>query len=290
MIVRTCCTILAFLFLNACAETIPPMQEELSSKTVPTYDGQFSPIQTPFRLEYRPVTMKLAANLGIHKNVRDKDELFSGELSGRLRVSTAGDLLLWEFKLDNAVLGEEKFSSGTAPLVELTARRDRQGVTKETEIAPVGMKVNTPEEQRLFAEIGALVKSQFRNFSAVLPESPIQAGSLLLQTDMNSVLKVYESLWGSPRYSPPKEKIGYATRGFGFFKGRKVIVAVLEEDFICVSTNERRYSFGLHGYALLDTETGQILEHKVMTTVKSFYSFHSIELRMLQKVSAESME
>jgi len=67
-------------------------------------------------------------------------------------------------------------------------------------------------------------------------------------------------------------------------------VAAIEEDFVCVARNVRRYNFGLHGYALLDIETGQILEHKVVTTVKSFYSFDSIELRMLQKVSGEILE
>jgi hypothetical protein len=66
-----------------------------------------------------------------------------------------------------------------------------------------------------------------------------------------------------------------------------VIVAVLEEDFICVSGNEKRYSLALHGYALLDAQTGQILENKTMTTIKSFYSFDSIELQLLQKVSGE---
>jgi len=266
------------------------MQEELSIKTVPMYEGRFSSMQTPVYLEYRPVAMKLVGQLGIHTNVRDKDEFFSGELYGRLRVSPAGDSLLWEFRLENAALGEEKISSGNSPLMEFRARRDKQGATKEAEIATVGMNLNSPEEKRLFEEIRALVRSQFRSFSAVLPASPIQEGNLLLEMDMNSALQAYERLWGSPRCSPSKEKVGYVARGFGSFKERKVVVAVIEEDFICVSRNERRYSFGLHGYALLDTETGQLLENKAVTTVKSFYSFDSIELRMLQKVSGEILE
>jgi hypothetical protein len=290
MIGRTFCILLVFLFLHACAQTIPPMQQELSSKTMPMYEGRFYPIQTPIFLEYRPAALKLTGQVGIHQNVRDKDEFFSGELYGRLRVSPAGDSLLWEFSLENAVIGEEKMTSGSASLAEFRARRDRQGVTQEAEIAPVGMKVNSPEEKRLFEETRILIKSQFRSLSAQLPASPIQVGNLLLEMDMSSTLQAYERLWGSPRCSPPKENIGYAVRGLGSFKGRKVIVAVIEEDFVCVARNERRYNFALHGYALLDTETGQILEHKVVTTVKSFYSFDSIELRMLQKVSAEVIE
>jgi hypothetical protein len=290
MIARTYCIIVAFLFLNACAETIPPMQEELSSKTLPMYEGRFSSLQTPVPLEYRPVAVKLSAQLGIHTNVRDKDELFSGELSGRLRVLPAGDSLLWEFRLENAITGEEKIGSANSPLMEFRARRDKQGATKEAEITTVGMKLNSPEEKRLFEELRVLVRSQFSSLSAQLPASPIQEGSLLLEVDMNSALQVYESLWGSPRCSPPKEKVGYAARGLGSHNGRKVIVAVMEEDFVCVSMKERRYSFGLHGYALLDTETGQILEHKAVTTVKSFYSFDSIEVRMLQKASGEVLE
>ena len=78
---------------------------------------------------------------------------------------------------------------------------------------------------------------------------------------------------GLLRCSPPKEKIGYAARGIGSLKGRKGVVAVIEEDFVCVSRSERRYSFSMRGYALLDTSTGQILENKIMTTVKSFHSF-----------------
>jgi hypothetical protein len=234
--------------------------------------------------------MKLAGILGIHPTVRDKDEFFSGELHGHLTVSPASDSLLWEFTLENVVIGEEKISSGSVPLVEFRARRDKQGTTREIEIAPVGMKVNTPEEKRLFEEISALVGSQFKSLSAVLPVSQIQEGSRLLEMDMSTSLQAYEKLWDSPRCSPPKDTIGYAARGFGSLKGRKVIVAVIEEDFLCVSRNERRYSFALHGYALLDTGTGQILENKVLTTVKSFYSFDSIELRMLQKGSGEILE
>ena len=290
MSLRTYCILLAFLFFNACAPAITPMQQELSSKTLPMYDGRFSSIQTPFYLEYRPVAMKLVGQLGIHTNVRDKDEFFSGELHGQLRVSPASDSLLWQFRLENAVMGEEKISSGNSPLMEFRARRDKQGATKEAEIAPVGMKVDSPKEKRLFEEIRVLTRSQFRSFSAVLPVSPIQEGSLLLEMDMNSALQAYERLWGSPRCSPPKEKIGYAARGLGSFKGRKVIVAAMEEDFVCVAKNERRYRFALHGYALLDTETGQILENKALTTVKSFYSFDSIESQMLQKVSGEILE
>jgi hypothetical protein len=290
MIVRTWYILVAFLFLNACAQTIPPMQEELSSKTLPMYEGRFSSIQTPIPLEFRPVAMKLVAQLGIHTNVRDKDEFFSGELYGRLRVLPAGDSLLWEFSLENAVMGEEKISTGNSPLMAFRARRDKQGVTKEAETTTVGMKLNSPEEKRLFEELRVLVRSQFRSLSAQLPASPIQEGSLLLEMDMNSTLQAYERLWGSPRCSPPKEKVGYAVRGLGSLKGRKVIVAVMEEDFVCVSMKERRYSFGLHGYALLDTETGQILEHKAVTTVKPFYSFDSLEVRMLQKVSGEILE
>jgi hypothetical protein len=290
MTFRISCIVLAFLFLNACAETIPPMQEELSSKIPPMYQGRFSPIQAPFYLEYRPVAMKLAGTLGVHTNVRDRDEFFSGELSGRLRVSPAGDSLLWEFKLDNAVILEEKISSGNSPLLEFRARRDKQGVTREAEIATVGLKVNSVEEKRIFEEIRTMIRSQFASFYAVLPVSPIQEGSLLLEMDMASALQAYERLWGSPQCSPPKEKIGYAVRGLGSVQGRKVIVAVMEEDFVCVARNERRYRFAMNGYALLDTATGQILENSAMTTVKSFYSFDSIELRMLQKLSAEVIE
>jgi hypothetical protein len=174
--------------------------------------------------------------------------------------------------------------------MEFRARRDRQGATREVDITPVGMKVNTPEEKRRFDEIRALVTSQFRSLSAQLPASPVQEGSLLLETDMHAVLEAYERLWGSPRCSPAKEKIGYTVRGLGSVRGRQVIVIVMEEDFICSARNERRYNFSLHGYALLDTQTGQILEHKAMTAVKSFYSFDSIELRMLQKVSGEILE
>jgi len=257
---------------------------------LPMYEGHFSPIQTPMHIEYRPAAMKLAGQFGIYKNVRDRDELFSGELYGRLRVVPAGDSLFWEFRVESAVLGEEKVGSGNSPLVEFRARRDKQGATKDFEIAPVGMKVSSPEEKRRFEQIRVLVGSQFRSFSAVLPASPIQEGRLLLETDMSAALQAYENLWGAPQCSPPKEKIGYAARGFGSFKGRKVIVAVMEEDFVCASRTERRYRFSLHGYALLDTETGHILEHKALTTVKPFYSFDSIEVRMLQKVSGEILE
>lgn len=290
MIVRTCCIILAFLFLDACVPPIPPMQEELSNKAVPMYEGRFTPIQTPFYLEYRPVAMKLVGHLGIHRNIRDKDEFLSAELSGRLRVLPAADSLLWEFRLENAVMSGERIGSGDSSLAEFRARRDTRGVTKEAQVAPVGMKVVSPEETRLFEDIRALVMSQFRSFSAVFPVSPIQEGSLLLERDMSSALGAYESLWGSPECSPVKEKIGYAARGFGSHKGRKVIVAVIEEDFVCVSRNVKRYRFAINGYALLDTETGQILESKVVTSVKSHYSFESIELRMLQKVSGDILE
>ena len=290
MIHRTFCLLLILVWVGACAETIPPVQEELSSKTMPAFDGRFSSFQNPISLEYRPVAMKLAAQLAVHTNVRDKDELFTGEVSGLLKVSPAGESLLWEFKVDQAVLGEEKISSVQTPLMEFRARRDKLGATKEVDIAPVGMKVSTPEEKRLFQEVRSLLGPQFRSFSASLPASPVQEGNLILETDMNAVLLTYEKLWGSPRCSPAKEKIGYWVRGLGSVKGRKVIVAVMEEDFTCAARNERRYNFGLHGYALVDTETGQILEHKTMTTVKSFYSFDSIEVRTLQKVSAEVIE
>ena len=287
---RAFCPLLVFLFLNACAPTLTPIQQEILSKAMPKYEGQLSPIQVPFQLEYGPVTIKLSSHFAVHTNVRDKDEFFSREIYGGLKVSSSQGTLLWEFKLESAVLGEEKITSGTSPLMEFRARRDKQGVTKEAEIRTVGMKANSPEEKRLFEEIRALVTSQFRSFSAVLPVSPIQEGSVLLEMDMNAALQAYEKLWGSPRCSPPKEKIGYAARGIGSLKGRKGVVAVIEEDFVCVSRNERRYSFSMRGYALLDTSTGQILENKIMTTVKSFYSFDSIELRMLQKVSAEIVE
>lgn len=290
MIARPICLLVFLLLLHACAETIPPMQQELSSKTMPMYEGRFSPIQTPLYLQYRPVAMKLAGQLGIHTNVRDKDEFFSGELYGRLRVSPEGGSFLWEFQLRNAVMGEEKLSSAGASLLEFRARRDKQGVTREVEIAPVEMRVTSQEERRLFEEVKVLLRSQFRSLSAQLPASPIQEGDLLLEMDMNSALQAYEKLWGSPQCSPPKEKVGYAARGLGSFKGRKVVVAVIEEDFVCVARNERRYNFGLHGYALLDTETGQILEHKAVTTVKPFYSFSSVEVRTLQKVSGEIIE
>jgi len=290
MIARPICLLVFILLLHACAQTIPPMQQELSGKTPPMYEGRLSPLQTPLYLQYRPAVIKLAGQLGIYRNVRDKDEFFSGELSGRLRVSPAGDSFLWEFRLENAVMGEEKISSGNSPLMELRTRRDKQGAIKDAEIAPVAMNVNSPEEKRLFQEITALVRSQFRSLSAQLPASPITEGALLLEIDMNSALQDYEWLWGSPRCSPPKEKIGYAVRGLGSFKGRKVIVAAMEEDFICVARNERRYNFGLHGYALLDSETGQILEHDALTTVKPFYSFSSVEVRTLQKVSGEISE
>jgi len=287
---RTFCILLIFLFLHACAPTLPPMQEELMSKAVPVYEGRFSPIQGPVQLEYKPVSMTLAGHFGLHTSVRDKDEVLSGELLGTLRVSPMGDSLLWEFKLENAVLGEEKLASKGSPIMEFRARRDRHGVTREYEITIPGMQPESPHDKGLFEEIKGLLRSQFRSLSAELPAIPIQAGTPLLEIDVRSALQIYERLWGSPRYSPPKEKIGYATRGFGSFKGRNVIVAVLEEDFICVSRNERRYSFAMHGYALLDTTTGQILENKILTTVKSFYSFDSIELQLLQKVSADVME
>ena len=290
MIAKLFCSLVFFLLLHACAQTIPPMQQELSNKIMPMYEGRFSPLQTPFYLQYRPVAMKLAGQLGIYRNVRDKDEVFSGELHGRLTVSPAGDSFLWEFKLENAVMGEEKISSGNSPLMEFRARRDKQGALKDAEIAPVAMHVNSPEERRRFQDVTALVRSQFRSLSAQLPASPIREGNLLLEIDMNSAVQDYEWLWGSPRCSPPKEKIGYAVRGLGSFKGRKVIVAAIEEDFICVASNDRRYNFGLHGYALLDTETGQILEQNAFTTVKPFYSFSSVEVRTLQKVSAEVIE
>jgi len=287
---RTCAVLLVFLLLNACAPTPTPLQEELSSKAVPVYEGHFSPIRVPLELEYKPAALNLTGRLGIHTRVREKNELLSAELYGPLRVSPSAESFLWAFRLENAVLGEETVGSGNSPLMEFRARRDKHGVTQEAEIASVGMKVNSLEEKRLFKEIEALVLSQFRSFSAVLPATPIQEGSLLLERDMNSALQAYESLWGSPRCSPSKEKIGYAVRGLGSSKGRRVIVAVMEEDFVCVSRNERRYRFSMHGYALLDTITGQILENKAMTTVKSFYSFDSIELRMLQNVSADIME
>ena len=290
MIGRTFCMLLAFLFFHACAPTITPMQEELSQKTVPMYEGRFSPVQAPLHLEYRPVTMKLSGQFGIHTCVRDQDEFFSGELHGRLRVSPAGESLSWQFSLDNAVIGEEKIGTGNSPLIELRARRDKQGATKDSEIAPLGIRVNSAEERRLFEEIKLALRSLFRSFSAQLPASPVQEGSLLLETDMDTALLAYERLWGEPKCSPPKEKIGYAVRGLGSFKGRNVVVAVMEEDFVCTARNERRYRFSLHGYALLDTETGQILEHKTVTNVKSFYSFDSIELQTLQKVSAELLE
>jgi hypothetical protein len=290
MIRRTFLLSLVVLLLNSCAPTLTPMQQELLSKPVPTYEGPFSPIQVPIRLVYTPVTVRLAGQFGVHTSLRDKDEIYSGELDGLLRVSPAGDSLLWDFSLENAVLGEEKIPSSTSPLMEFKAKRDPLGATKESEIRMVGMKADSPVGLRSVEEIKALVKSQFRSLSAVLPALPIQGGTLLLESDMRSVLQTFETLWGSPKCSPPKEKIGYAVRGLGFLKGRKVIVAVLEEDFICVSGNEKRYSLALHGYALLDPQTGQILENKTLTTIKSFYSFDSIELQLLQKVSAEIME
>jgi hypothetical protein len=290
MIRRAFCISALILLLSACAETITPMQQELSSKTMPVYDGRFSSLQAPIHLEYRPAAVKLAGQFGIYKNVRDKDELFSGDLHGRLRVVPAGDSLFWEFRVEGAALGDEKVGSGNSPLIEFRARRDKQGATKDFEIAPVGMKISSPEDKRLFEQIRLLVVSQFRSFSAMLPAAPVQEGSLLLETDMSAALQAYENLWGAPQCSPPQEKIGYAVRGLGSFKGRKVIVAVMEEDFVCTSRKERRYGFSLHGYALLDTETGQILEHHVLTTVKPFYSFDSTEVRMLQKVSAEILE
>jgi len=287
---RAFCPLLVFLFLNACAPTLTPIQQEILSKAMPTYEGQFLPIQVPFQLEYRPVTIKLSSHFAVHTSIRDKDEAFSGELSGRLRVSPMGDSLLWEFKLENALMGEQTMTSTTSSLMELRARRDRHGATKEVELTSSGMKAQSPEEKRQIEELKVLLRSQFKSLSAELPTLPIQAGTLLLELDMNSALQAFEKLWGSPRYSPPKEKIGYATRGISSLKGRKVIVAVLDEDFICVSRNERRYSFAMHGYALLDINTGQILENKMITTVKSLYSLDSIELRMLQKVSAEIVE
>ena len=287
---RTFCTLLVFLLLNACAPTLTPVQEELLSKAMPMYEGQFSPIQVPFQLEYRPVTVKLAGHFAVHTSIRDKDEGFSGELYGRLRVSPKGDLLLWEFKLENAVLGEQKMTSSAPPLVQFRALRDRYGLTKEGELTITAMKAKSPEENLQVEELKALLLAQFKSLSAEVPTLPIQSGTPLLEIDMKPALQAFEKLWGSPRYSPPKEKIGYSPRGFGSLKGRKVIVAVLDEDFICVAKNERRYSFGMHGYALLDADTAQILESKMMTTVKSLYSFDSIEFRMLQRVSAEIME
>ena len=287
---RTFCTLLVFLLLNACAPTLTPVQEELLSRAMPMYEGQVSPIQVPFQLEYRPVTVKLAGHFAVHTSIRDKDEGFSGELYGRLRVSPKGDFLLWGFKLEKAVLGEEKIPSTTSPIMEFRARRDRHGVNEEVELTSPGMQAQSPEEKRQIEELKALLRSQFKSLSAELPTLPIQTGTPLLELDMNSALQAFEKLWGSPRHSPPKQKIGYATKGFGSLKGRKVIVAVLDEDFICVSRNERRYNFGMHGYALLDPDTAQILESKMMTTVKSLYSFDSIEYQMLQKVSAEIME
>ncbi len=174
--------------------------------------------------------------------------------------------------------------------MEFRAKRDRHGVTKEVELTSLGMKTRSPEEKHQIEEMKSLLRSQFKSLSAELPTSPIQAGTLLLELDMNSALQAFEKLWGSPRHSPPKERIGYATRGFGAFKGRMVIVAVIDEDFICVSGNERRYNFALHGYALLDTTPDKSWRTECVTTVKSLYSFDSIELWMLQKVSAEIMD
>jgi hypothetical protein len=88
---RTFCILLIFLFLHACAPTLPPMQEELMSKAVPVYEGRFSPIQGPVQLEYKPVSMTLAGHFALHTSVRDKDEILSGELLGTLRVSPMGD-------------------------------------------------------------------------------------------------------------------------------------------------------------------------------------------------------
>jgi hypothetical protein len=287
MIRRTFLISLVGLLLSGCAPTLTPMQQELMSTPLPTYEGPLSPIQVPVRLVYAPVTMRLAGQFGWHTSLRDKDEIYSGELDGLLRVSPARDSLLWEFSLEKAVLGGEKVPSGSSPLMEFSALRDPLGSTKESGIRMVGMKADSPADKRSAEEIKAIVKSQFRSLSAELPAQPIQGGTLLLESDMRSVLQTFERLWGSPKCSPPKEKIGYAVRGVGFLKGRKVIVAVLEEDFICVSGNEKRYNLALHGYALLDAQTGQILENKTMTTIKSFYSFDSIELQLLQKVSGE---
>jgi len=86
----------------------------------------------------------------------------------------------------------------------------------------------------------------------VLPVSPIQQGSLLLEVDLNSALQVYESLWGSPRCSLQRKDRLCCERS-RFSQWTQGGVAVMEEDFVCVSMKERRYSFGLHGYALLDT-------------------------------------
>jgi hypothetical protein len=281
---------LAGLLLGGCAQNPTLMQEELVSNPVPTYDGPFSPIQVPIQLDYKPVTMKLAGQFAIHTSVRDKDEIYSGELDGLLSVSPAGDLLLWDFGLENAVLGEEKIPCSTPPLIEFRSKRDKLGSTKESEIKIVGMKVSSSDRRHTFEEIRGLVKSQFRSLSAELPALPVQSGTLLLETDTTSVLQAFDRLWGSPRCSPPKDKIGYTVRGLGSLKGRKVIVAVLQEDFTCASQNEKRYSLALHGYALLDVQTGQILENKALTSIKSFYSFDSIELQLLQKASAEIME
>ena len=281
---------LAGLLFGSCAPTLTPMQEELASNPMPTYDGPFSPIQDPIQLDYKPVTMKLTGQFGLHTSIRDKDEIYSGELDGLLRVSPDGDLLLWDFGLENAVLGEEQIPSSTTPLMAFTAKRDKLGSTRESGIKIVGMKVNSPDERHTSEEIRELVKSQFRSLSAELPASPVQSGTRLMESDTTSVLQAFDRLWGSPKYSPPKDKIGYTVRGLGFLKGRKVVVAVLEEDFICTSRNGKRYSLALHGYALLDVQTGQILENKALTAIKSFYSFDSIELQLLQKVSAEIMQ
>jgi len=79
--------------------------------------------------------------------VRDKDEFSPGSFpagSGyRLRETPS----CGEFRLENAVIGERKISSGTSPLMEFRARRDKQGATKEAQIAPIGMKVNSPDER-----------------------------------------------------------------------------------------------------------------------------------------------
>ncbi len=110
MIDRTCCFLLAFLILPACAPTLTPVQQELLSKAIPTYEGQFSPIRVPFQIEYRPVTVTLAGHFAVHTSVRDKEEALSGELNGRLRVSPTGDSFLWEFKLENALMGDQKMT------------------------------------------------------------------------------------------------------------------------------------------------------------------------------------
>jgi len=90
--------------------------------------------------------------------------------------------------------------------MEFRARRDKQGATKEAEITTVEMNSTPLKKSASLRNSGSCQVTVLRAFRGASCARSNRE-SLLLEVDLNSALQVYESLWGSPRCSPSKEKI-----------------------------------------------------------------------------------